>query len=84
MYFLQGRFYFKRQPLSFQITTNGILTIYAGLKGVKLCVFRMVNEDNRDCYWRIPVVTLEFQQGLEDGSNLTNELKIMSFVRSDF
>ena len=44
------------------------MAIYSGLKGVKLCEFHVIEEANRDCQWKMPIVTLVYQQGVEDGS----------------
>ena len=53
------------------------MAIYSGLKGVKLCEFYVIEEANRDCQWKMPIVTLMYQQGAEDGSTPVNNLEIM-------
>ena len=60
-----------------QITTNGTLTVYAGLKGVKLCEFHELDKGNQNCQWKMPIVTLEYRQGMQDGPQPTNHLEIL-------
>ena len=60
-----------------QITTNGTLTVYAGLKGVKLCEFIKLDKGNQDCQWKIPIVTLVYHQGTQNGPQPTNHLEIL-------
>ena len=43
------------------------MTVYAGLKGVKLCEFLKLDKANQDCQWKMPIVTLDYHQGEEDG-----------------
>ena len=66
----------------FQITTIGTLGIYAGLKGVKICEFHKIEKESRDCQWDLPVVTLVYQQGNEDGFQQANHLKLLS-IKTD-
>ena len=37
----------------------------------------MIEEANRDCQWKMPIVTLMYQQGAEDGSSPVNGLEII-------
>ena len=57
------------------------MAIYSGLKGVKLCEFHVIEEANRDCQWKMPIVTLVYQQGVEDGSSPVNGLEIIGIDR---
>ena len=67
------------------MTTNETLTVYAGLKGVKLCEIHEFDKGNQDCQWKMPIVTLEYvpsrnaneRQWTLDISQPTNLLEIL-------
>ena len=57
---------------------GGHLTVYSSLEGIVMCRFSgILEKDNRQCRWKMPIVTLVFQQGMQNGiDDMKNVLQI--------
>ena len=54
---------------SFQLTKNGKIMVYSGTKDVTICSYNFRGKSSTSCTWSMPIVTIEYQQGVATSSD---------------